>query len=67
MDQKLMVHFEVVKNDRVYRLEVASGAPLGELYDSLHEMLTAVLEMSKKANDNAKQAQPKEEIEPELV
>ena len=60
-----MVHFEITKNDRAYRLEVPSGAPLGELYDSLHEMLTAVLEMSKKANDNAKQAQPA--VEPEIA
>lgn len=64
MNQKLMVNFEVVKNDRAYCLSVPSGAPLGELYDSLHEMLTAVLEMSKKANDNAKQSQP---VESEIV
>lgn len=67
MNQKLMVNFEVEKNDRLYTLSVPSGAPLGELYDSLHEMLTAVLEMSKKANDNAKASQPVEEVEPEVV
>jgi len=58
MNQKLMVHFEVVKNERPYRLEVESGAPLGELYDALHEMLGAVLDMSRQANENARQTQP---------
>ena len=66
MDQKLMVHFEVSKNDRTYVLEVPSGAPLGEVYDSLHEMLMAVVDLSKKAAEDAKPAEPKE-VQPELV
>lgn len=67
MNQRLMINFEVVKNDRVYTLLMPNEAPLGEIYDSLHEMLTAVLELSKQAADRAKPVQPSEHIEPEVV
>ncbi len=67
MDQKLIVNFEVKKNDRVYSLSAPSGAPLGELYDALHEMLGAVLDMSKQANDRAKQSQSAEAVESEVI
>ncbi len=67
MDQMLVAKFKVTKNDRVYSLEVANNAPLGELYDVLHEMLMAVLEMSKVAAENAKQAEPAPEVQAEVV
>lgn len=67
MDQKLVAKFEVTKNNRTYSLEVANNAPLGELYDVLHELLVAVLEMSKKAAENAKQAEPAPEVQAEVV
>jgi hypothetical protein len=66
MDQKLMVSFEVKKNDRTYALHIPSGAPLGEVYDSLHEMLMEVSKLSTKSAENAKRAE-EVAIEPERV
>lgn len=56
MDQKLLVCFEVKKNDRVYSLHVPSGAPLGEVYDSLHELLMKVTELAKQSAEQTKPA-----------
>jgi hypothetical protein len=65
MNQKLAAHFEVEKNGRKYVLLVPNDAPLGELYDSLHEMLNGVVDMSKQAADRAKQTAP--EVQTEVV
>jgi len=54
MDQKLVCNFEVKKNDRVYSLHMPVGAPIGEAYDAVFEMLQEILELSKKAVENAK-------------
>ncbi len=48
---------EIKKNDRVYSLAIPQGAPYGELYDALFNMLQDVVELSKKAADQAKPAE----------
>jgi len=58
MDQKMMLHFEVKKNDRTYVLEVPMGASYGEAYDATFELLQGILELSKQAADKAKAEQP---------
>ena len=64
MNQSLMVTFEVKKNDRTYTLHVPSGAPLGEVYDSLHEMLMEVSKLSAKSAENAKRSEEVAAAEP---
>jgi hypothetical protein len=70
MNQNLMVHFEVTKNERTYTFQTPAGAPLGEAYDCCHEMLTQLVSMASKAAENAKAAQPVDPepaVEPEVV
>jgi hypothetical protein len=67
MNQKLAAHFEVEKNSRNYVFIVPNDAPLGEVYDVLHEMLTATVEMSKQAAERVKQTPPSPEVQAEVV
>jgi hypothetical protein len=54
VDQMLTVNFEVTKNDRKYVLAIPMNAPLGELYDCVHEMLQEVLKQAQASADKAK-------------
>ncbi len=54
VDQILNIHFEVTKNDRKYVLSIPMNSPLGELYDSVHEMLQEVLKQAQASAEKAK-------------
>lgn len=60
MDQKMMIHLEVVKNERTYRMELPVGGSYGEAYDAATEMLAAIVDMSKQAVEQAKQKKVEE-------
>jgi hypothetical protein len=51
MEIKSAAIFEILKDERVYRLEVPAGAPLGEVYQVSGEFLDKFIEM---INENAK-------------
>ena len=55
---KNQVSLEVKKDERLYQLLCASDSPLGELYDSLNQMRSFVIE---KILENQKAQEPKEE------
>jgi hypothetical protein len=59
MELKSSVIMEVKRNDFVFRLELPVGAPLGDAYEVIFEMLGKVVEMAKESVDKAKPA-PKE-------
>lgn len=61
LDQKLMVHWEMKKGDRVYVLQIPANSPFGEIYDCGFEIMTAALESQKKAAEQAKESAPKDE------
>lgn len=53
-----MIHFEIKKEDRLYALSLPAGAPYGEVYDVLYQMLTDVAKMAVEA---VKKAEKKED------
>lgn len=67
MNQMLMAHFEVVKNDNKYTLTLPANSPLGEVYDALHNMLMHVVDMSKKAAEATKAPEAEPAVEAEVV
>ena len=66
MEAKNLIAFEFEKEDRVYRLQMPAGAPLGEAYEASASFLA---EMVRMINEHAAKAMPKEseEVEAELV
>jgi len=59
MVQKSSVIFEIVKGDnkdRAYQFIVPVGAPFGEVFDVVFELLSTAEGLSKQALDNAKKA-----------
>lgn len=54
---KQQVSFDVMRNDRVYRISCDPDSPLGELYDALNEMRSFVIQ---KILDEQKSQEPKE-------
>lgn len=63
MDQKAMVNLEVKKGERTFVFSMPIGAPFGEAYDAAFTVLNEIMEMSKKA---VEQAKPKEMDKEEL-
>jgi hypothetical protein len=63
MDQKLVIHFEIKRDERTYVLELPAGCPTGEAYDVVHEMLQEILKI---AQNNAKSAAESKPITPEV-
>jgi len=57
MEAKNVIAFEYIKEDRLYRLEMPHGAPLGEAYEASAEFLA---EMVRMINEHAENAKPKE-------
>ncbi len=57
MEAKNIIAFEYIKEDRVYRLEMSHGAPLGEAYEAAAAFLE---EMVRMINEHAKNSMPKE-------
>lgn len=56
MDLKALVHMEVQKGERVYRLIMDNGAPYGEAIDVAFELLQKLIDIAKTAADAAKNA-----------
>lgn len=57
MEAKNVIAFEYEKEDRVYRLEMPHGAPLGEAYEATSNFLA---EMVRMINEHAQNSMPKE-------
>jgi len=58
MEAKQIISFEYEKEDRLYSLQMPSGAPLGEAYEAVASFLA---EMVRMINEHAESAMPKEE------
>jgi hypothetical protein len=54
MELKQILSLEVVRNDKVYRLELPIGVPLGEAYEATWEMLKKIVELVNESVDKAK-------------
>lgn len=58
MDSKMTICLESTKTDgdvtRVYQFLLPVNAPIGQVYDFCHEVLTEVTKMAQKAVDAAK-------------
>lgn len=57
MNVKTIITIEITKNDRVFSFNMPVGAPFGEAYDACYETLQHIVEFSKKAAEQAKQAE----------
>lgn len=60
MELKSILSLEVVNKDRVYRLELPVGAPLGEAYEATWEMLKKIVDLVNESVEKSKMA-PKSE------
>ena len=60
-DQKLNISFEVKKGNNIYTFLMPYQCPLGEAYDAIYEVLSDVVDMSKRAYEQAKREEKKEE------
>ena len=71
MNQRAMVTIEIIKNEHSYTLLMPMGAPIGEAYDVVHEMLQAVVGMANNAAAKAAPQAPEMQncgaLEPEVV
>jgi hypothetical protein len=56
MEQKAALIFERKKEERVYQFIIPVGAPFGEVFDVVFEMLGAAQEFSKQALESSKKA-----------
>ena len=54
MDFRNEVVFEVKKEDRVYRMHLPSGAPLGEAYEACGAFLDKIISMIMAHSENLK-------------
>ena len=61
MKQTAVVKLTRTVNDRVYSFEMQMGAPYGESYDILWEMLQEIVKLSKEAAEKAKREEDKKE------
>ena len=59
MKQSAVVKIDVEKNDRLFEFIMPIGAPYGEVYDTLFEMLKEVTDMMNKAAKQAEEAKEK--------
>lgn len=62
MNQELRVIFEVEKNERKYSFSLPMGAPLGEAYDCVHEMLQEIMKQAQASADKAKSVREQEPV-----
>lgn len=64
MEAQNVICFEFKKEDRIYRLQMPHGAPLGEAYEASASFLA---EMVRMINEHAKDAAPVDAVvEPEV-
>lgn len=54
MNQKAYIHLEVIKEDRVYTLEMPFGAQYQECYDVAVEFANKIIEISNQAEEQRK-------------
>ena len=62
MDAKNIIAFDFEKEDRIYRLQMPAGAPLGEAYEAAASFLA---EMVRMINEHAQASMPKDPKESE--
>lgn len=62
MEARQKIVFEVTKGENIYSFIVPDGAPLGEVYLVLGEMIDMVIE---KINDHAEMRKSKEVADPQ--
>ena len=55
MEAQNIIAFEYKKEDRIYRLQMPSGAPLGEAYESVCSFLS---EIGRMINEHVKSQMP---------
>lgn len=60
MEVKSRIHFEAEKNGNIYFMSMPAGAPLGESYDAVFEILLKIVELSKSAADKMKSVKEEE-------
>lgn len=53
MELKSNVIMEVKRNEVIFRLELPYGAPLGDAYEAVFEMLGKIVEMAKESVDKS--------------
>lgn len=56
MEQKAALIFQSTKSDRTYQFIIPVGAPFGEVFDVVFEMLNEAQEFSKQALESSKKA-----------
>ncbi len=54
MDQKLIVNFETIKNERNYIFAVQMGSPFADCLEVLDEYKAQIIEMAKQGDEKAK-------------
>ena len=57
MDIRSHVVIEIKKEDHTFSFHMPLGAPFGKAYDAAYEVLQHIVDLSKKAADQAKQAE----------
>lgn len=62
MKAKQEIIFEVEKNERVYKLSMPEGAPLGEAYEASAEFMQEVVRLINEHVANLKKASGEEEL-----
>lgn len=62
MNQKAYVHLEVIKEDRVYTLEMPFGAQYQECYDVAVEFANKIIEISNQAEEQRKAAEVAKQV-----
>ena len=58
---KQSLQLEVIKEDRIYQLNLPANGPLGEIHDVIYQMRSYVID---RINDAQKADQPKEPEQP---
>jgi len=64
METKNIISFEFEKEDRLYRLEMPHGAPLGEAYEAAGAFYSKMVEL---INEHAEKNKPQDPEEVEVV
>ena len=71
METKNVICFEFEKEDRVYRLQMPLGAPLGEAYEAVSsfqmELVRLINEHAERSKPKEPEEAPEEAVEPEVI
>ena len=63
MEAKNVIAFEYVKEDRIYRLQMPHGAPLGEAYEATGSFLAEMVRMINAHSESLKSKESEKEDE----